>query len=152
MVNSFIIMGYLIKDIVYSKHTFVCSDAWRCHQCVSVCLHSVFPQPKEKLWAILTRPWRWQSQAGSTCHQGNNSSQKFPVPPSWWPFPPRRKQRYSRPRPEGADRCTGRVDIEHRQQEQRLIDSLSTGKGQVLAHFPHQYGGTFGKHLQKQTK
>lgn len=28
---------------------------------------------------------------------------------------------------------------------------MSTGKGQVLAHFPHQYGGTFRNHLWEKT-
>lgn len=50
---------------------------------------------------ILTQPWRWQSQVGSTCHRGNNWGQKSPGPPSWWPSPQRRMQRCSRPTPGG---------------------------------------------------
>lgn len=60
---------------------------------------------KKVEWVLnktLTQPWRWQSQAGSTCRRGNNWSQKFQGPPSWWPFPQRRKQRYSHPAPEGT--------------------------------------------------
>lgn len=48
---------------------------------------------------ILTRPWRWQSQAGSTCHPGNNLSQRFPGPPSWQPSQQQRMQRCNHPMP-----------------------------------------------------
>ncbi len=96
---------------------------------------------QKKHCGMLTLPWRWRSQAGSTCHQGNSWGQKFPGPPSWWPFPQQRKQRYSHPIPE-KNKHTDRINV-WQQKQQEEIDFLSTQKGQVLVKFPHQYGVPF---------
>lgn len=99
-----------------------------------------FAGMNKKDCGILTLPWRWQSRVGSTCRQGNNWGQRFPEPPSWWPFPQRRKQRYSRPVPEGACWKTANIGTElifH------TIRQRQTGNGS------HQYGDTFEEKLQK---
>ncbi len=101
-----------------------------------------FVGTSRKHCGILTLPWRWRSQAGSTCRQGNNWSQKFPGPPSWWPFPQRRKQRCSRPTP-------GMFWKLQTLKKQQKSDYLSTEKGQVLVMCSHQYGETFWKKLQR---